>query len=307
MVFFNYDEKQRYIIPTSDWGFKRLFGTEMNKGILIGLLNRLLPEEHILDVTYLNTELLIPIGKRTNEVNGFTVRKGVVDVYCRCQDDRRIIVEMQNHAYPSFVDRAVVYAAASILENYTINLSSDYEVKKTYFIAITGTSVFSDLGHVPVRIGLCDLDSPTVVQLSEKVLLMFVELPKFAECEEQLGMDSSFLDQFSVAMKTMGCVSAKPEMIRDELLDRIYVAADTHGYAQEDKEKYRMSIMTEIEFQATLRDFFKDGMEKGIEEGKAIGVKKTQIETARMMKKEGYPLDAIVRITHLSEEEISSL
>jgi len=22
---------QRYIIPTSDWGFKRLFGTEMNK------------------------------------------------------------------------------------------------------------------------------------------------------------------------------------------------------------------------------------------------------------------------------------
>jgi len=152
MNFFNYDEKQRYIIPTSDWGFKRLFGTEMNKDILIGLLNRLLPEEHILDVTYLNTELLIPIGKQKNEVNGFTVRRGVVDVYCRCQDDRRIIVEMQNHAYPSFVDRAVVYAAASILENYTINLSSDYEVKKTYFIAITGTSVFPDLGHVPVRI-----------------------------------------------------------------------------------------------------------------------------------------------------------
>jgi len=125
----NYNDSQRYIIPTSDWGFKRLFGTEMNKDILIGLLNRLLPEENILDVTYLNTEVILPVGRNTNAKKLFDIRKGVVDVYCKCQDDRRIIVEMQNWALPAFVDRAIVYAAASILENYTISRAERYEPK----------------------------------------------------------------------------------------------------------------------------------------------------------------------------------
>jgi len=272
MEDFNYRENQRYIIPTYDWGFKRLFGTEMNKDILIGLLNRLLPEENILDVTYLNTEVILPVGRNRNARKLFDIRKGVVDVYCKCQDDRRIIVEMQNWAKPAFVDRAIVYAAAAILENYTITRSRRYDVKKTYFIAITGTSVFPDMGHAPVKIGLCDLDAVKTVQLSKKVLLMFVELPKFAECTEQLDSDSSFLDEFSVTMKTMGRSEEKPETLKDDLIERMYLAADTLHYDKKDTDQYNSSIMTELEYQATLEDYFNDGMEKGMEKGKAEGL-----------------------------------
>ena len=48
----------RYIDPMVDWSFKRLFGTEVNKDILIEFLKVIFPEFDIEDITYLPTEQL---------------------------------------------------------------------------------------------------------------------------------------------------------------------------------------------------------------------------------------------------------
>ena len=77
----------RYINPYTDFGFKLLFGTPMNKDLLIGFLNSLLHLEHdITDVTYLNTEHL---GMAELD------RKAVFDVYCENTVGEKFIVEMQ--------------------------------------------------------------------------------------------------------------------------------------------------------------------------------------------------------------------
>ena len=54
------DSTERYINPYTDFGFKKLFGTEMNKDLLISFLNALLngSEKEIEDVQYLNSENL---------------------------------------------------------------------------------------------------------------------------------------------------------------------------------------------------------------------------------------------------------
>ena len=114
MVSQIYNERQRYIIPTSDWGFKRLFGSEINKGLLIGLLNKIIDDRVIEDLEYLDRDVLVPVG---------SVRRMSFDVYCRCTDGSRVIVEMQNYAKTAFIDRALVYTSASILENYTYTKS----------------------------------------------------------------------------------------------------------------------------------------------------------------------------------------
>ena len=78
---------ERYINPYTDFGFKKLFGTELNKDLLISFLNALLHDKpEITDLTYMNTEHL---GE------GIVDRKAVFDVYCRLADGSRIIVEMQ--------------------------------------------------------------------------------------------------------------------------------------------------------------------------------------------------------------------
>ena len=81
-------EEGKYINPYTDFGFKKLFGTEMNKDLLISFLNSLLEETkgEITDVEYLNGE---------NLGDGYGDRRSVFDVYCRTKDDTRFIVEMQ--------------------------------------------------------------------------------------------------------------------------------------------------------------------------------------------------------------------
>ena len=77
----------RYVNPYTDFGFKKLFGTEMNKELLISFINSLLSDkEQIRDLTYLNTENL-----GISEAD----RKAVFDVYCETDSGEKILVEMQ--------------------------------------------------------------------------------------------------------------------------------------------------------------------------------------------------------------------
>jgi flagellar biosynthesis/type III secretory pathway protein FliH len=49
----------KYINPYTDFGFKKLFGEEGNKALLVDFLNQLLPTHHqIKDLTFLNVEAL---------------------------------------------------------------------------------------------------------------------------------------------------------------------------------------------------------------------------------------------------------
>ena len=80
---FVYDENQRFIYPTSDWGFKFLLGTEENKDILLELLNRLFPDYHIESLEYLPRDITIPVGK---------MRDASFDVHCKLQFEQDILV-----------------------------------------------------------------------------------------------------------------------------------------------------------------------------------------------------------------------
>ena len=52
--------KEKYICPFTDFGFKKLFGTELNKNILIDFLNELLQKDtgKIIEIIYLSNEQL---------------------------------------------------------------------------------------------------------------------------------------------------------------------------------------------------------------------------------------------------------
>ena len=89
----------RYVNPYTDFGFKKLFGTEMNKELLISFINSLLSDkEQIRDLTYLNTENL-----GISEAD----RKAVFDVYCETDSGEKILVEMQRGQQLFFKERTL--------------------------------------------------------------------------------------------------------------------------------------------------------------------------------------------------------
>ena len=94
-----YPLQDKYISLLTDFGFKRVFGTEPNKRLLIDFLNTLLPVHHqIQDLTFRNTENL---GSSAID------RKAIFDIYCQAENGDRFIVESQKANQNFFKDRSV--------------------------------------------------------------------------------------------------------------------------------------------------------------------------------------------------------
>ena len=101
---------ERFINPFTDYGFKRIFGTELSKYLLIEFLNSLLPEVHIEDLTFCNVEQFAQIEN---------LRKAVFDVLCRNEDGEYFLVEMQRRPQKHFPDRILFYASFLIQNQMT--------------------------------------------------------------------------------------------------------------------------------------------------------------------------------------------
>ena len=98
--------KEKYINPFTDFGFKKLFGTEMNKDLLMDFLNELIPNHgKIIEITYLHPEQL---GRSEAD------RNAVYDIHCKTDSDDYFIVEMQRAYQEFFKDRSIFYASFPI-------------------------------------------------------------------------------------------------------------------------------------------------------------------------------------------------
>ena len=89
----------RFINPFTDIGFKRIFGQEINKDLLIDFLNALLKgERSVKDIRFLDKELLPEYEKD---------RSLIYDVYCTDDNGDQFIVEMQNREHVNFRERTL--------------------------------------------------------------------------------------------------------------------------------------------------------------------------------------------------------
>lgn len=96
-----------FINPFSDWGFKHIFGRDVSKDLLISFLNDLFAGEFAVKSLSFENKEQIGLTRDSREV--------VFDIYCKTEDDREIIVEMQNRGQEHFVDRALYYSSRAIV------------------------------------------------------------------------------------------------------------------------------------------------------------------------------------------------
>ena len=173
------DTREKFINPYTDFGFKKLFGTEMNKDLLISFLNALFnnSEREIEDVQYLNGE---------NLGDGYGDRRSVFDVYCMTKDGSRFIVEMQKAEQTYFKDRSVYYATAPIRQQ-TPKGKWDYHLEDVYTVGILNFEFPNN--EYPAdsyrhEIKLKDVEDNHVFY--DKLTFVYLEMPKFNKTEDEL-------------------------------------------------------------------------------------------------------------------------
>ena len=235
------------------------------------------------------------------------MRDASFDVHCRLQDGSRMIIEMQNYVKSSFIDRSTIYTAAAILEHYVNCRTKGYSIGRTIFLAFTGDPLFKTVGRTPIRLALCDIDEETTTQRNDKVLQIFIELPKFAGSLQEINEHTPFLEKLSYVLMEMADCTDIPDNLNDPLLERLFKAADTAKMKQDTKDSYMKSILGEAEYEANLEDWKEEGLAEGLEKGLEKGLVEGQRKVARKMKSEGLAPEIIAKYTGLSVTEAETL
>lgn len=170
---------ERYINPHTDFGFKRLFGSEFNKELLISFLNAMFhDEQNVQDVTYLNSEQL---GERTG------ARRAIFDVYCTNDKGERFIVEMQNVYQEFFKDRTIYYSTFPIREQAQRGGEWDFHLNPVYTIGLLNFNFAEGLQNARRwhhEVKLMEVDTHEVFY--DKLTYIYVEIPKFDKTESEL-------------------------------------------------------------------------------------------------------------------------
>lgn len=286
--------QDKYINPYTDFGFKLLFGTAMNKELLISFLNALLfKEETVKDVTYLNAEHL-----DTQEYD----RRAVFDVYCENEKGEKFLVEMQRGEQQFFKDRSVYYATFPIREQSQRG-KWDYELKAVYIIGIlnfTFNDTDGDYFHHEVK--LVDLYTHKVFY--DKLTFIYLEMPKFNKKEDEL---ESMLDKWLFVLRNLSSLFERPRALQNRVFDRLFEAAEIAKFNPKELGEYWESLKNFRDWYSVMSTQLKKGREEGLKEGLEQGRKEECFKNAKKMKQAGIAFDVIAQVTGLSIGEIASL
>ena len=290
--------KDKYINPYTDFGFKVLFGTEMNKELLLSFVNSLFKGKEIIrDLTYLNTEHL-----GNSEVD----RRAVFDVYCENEQGEKILIEMQRGEQQFFKDRSLYYSTFPIREQGEKG-EWDYHLKAVYVIGVLNfTFDHKDEGYFHHEVQLMDIHTKEVFY--EKLTFVYLEMPKFNKREEEL--DGMF-EKWLFVLRNLSRLMERPKALQERIFTKLFDAAEIAKFTKEQYEAYEDSLKVYRDWQSTIATAEhkgeEKGMEKGLKHGRAEGRAEERIENARNFKKLGVATDIISQATGLSAEEIGSL
>ena len=282
--------------PYTDFGFKLLFGTPVNKDLLIGFLNALFRgEQEITDVTYLNAEQL---GRAEWD------RKAVFDVYCENVKGERFIVEMQKARQKYFKDRSVFYSTFPIREQAKVG-DWDYELKSVYTVGILNF-VFDedkdDEEYYHHEVKLMDVGRKEVFY--EKLTFIYLEMPKFRKREEEL---ETLFDKWMFVLKNLATLLDRPAALQERVFKRLFETAEIARFSESEMRDYEESLKNLRDLGNVLNTAKEEGRKEGRKEGIEEGEKRKSMEMALRMRDDGMPLEVIAKYTGLSVEEIQNL
>lgn len=289
--------REKYINPFTDYGFKRLFGEEPNKDLLLDFLNELLREEQgeIKDLTYLKTEHL-----GTTSLD----RKAIFDLYCENEKGEKFIVELQKSKQNFFKDRTIYYSTFPIREQAK-RADWNYELKAVYTIAILDF-VFDNDKNEPQKfrydVKLTDVETQRIFY--DKLTFIYLEMPKFNKQVDEL---ENRFEKWLYVLRNLNRLERIPEKLKEHIFEKLFETAEIAKFTQDEVQSYEDSLKYYRDLKNSLDTAKEEGINEGIEQGIEKGIEKGTQRIAKKALKLGKPISEIMELTGLSKEQIERL
>lgn len=253
--------QEKYVNLLTDFGFKRVFGSEPNKALLIDFLNTLLPQRHqIQSLSYKSSE---------NLGNTPLDRKAIFDIYCQSASGERFIVEVQKAKQNFFKDRSVFYASFPIQEQ-ALQGKWNFKLSPVYSIGVLDF-IFDDHRDEDTLVHLVELKDQQCQVFYDKLKFIYVELPKFTKTLEQL---ESHQDKWFYLLKHLPELEGELSPFQDPVFLQLFEVAEIANFSPNEQDAYENSLKYYRDMDNVIHTSWQDGLEQGLEQGLEKGLEK---------------------------------
>ncbi|MDI9356946.1 MAG: Rpn family recombination-promoting nuclease/putative transposase [Chitinophagaceae bacterium] len=285
--------KAKYIDPFTDFGFKKIFGEEASKPLLMDFLNALLPnEDKIMDLTLKNTEQL---------GHGFVDRKSIYDIYCENEKGEKFIVEIQKAKQNYFKERTIYYSTFPIREQAEKG-GWNFDLKAIYCIGVLDFT-FNDYKTESEKkevVHTIQLKNQNGKIFYDKLTFIYLEVPNFKKTETEL---TTRLDKWLYFIKNLEDFQNIPTIIGDDIFSQAFEKASLAKFGEKDIYDYEISLKSYRDYYNTIDYAFGEGEAIGIQKGEL----KKAVESGLGMLDEGFSYLSIQKILKFTDTQMQIL
>lgn len=283
------------ISPRVDIAFKKIFGVEENKDLLISLINSIVGQENqVAEVTLLNPY---------NPKNFRQDKLSILDIKAKGENGQRFNIEIQISDEADYDKRALYYWAKlyteqlKVAEDYSL-LSKAIGIHILNFTSIPDVDKYHNVFHIT--------EKESGLLYFRDLELHTIELKKFSqdareELNEMVARVKNSLDMWVAFLTRHDLLNREhlPPALNDPALKKALGVLDVMNFGEEEREAYEEHLKW-LRIEAnTLKKY----EAKGFQEGKA----ERNIEIALNMLKKGISVDTICEVTGLSSSELEAL
>ena len=286
--------QQMRFTARNDYAFKKLFGTEENKDIMIEFLSlvTLLSKDDFDDVRIENTE---QIPRFYND------KTGRLDIKIRLNDGRKIDVEMQNAYFNYYPKRSIFYCSKLIHEHF-MNGFQYVQLKKCIAINVLN-SPFKLTRKVHSIYQIRETEEQTL--LDELLEIHFLDLTK-------LQKDNlTSLEKWLMFIKTDSKEERSMLAQENPVMTKANQVMDIFYLDEQERKRYEAAWEYESDRLSMINESEMKGLERGLAEGKSLGLaegsRQKALETARILKQLGDSVQKIAQATGLTQAEVEAI
>ncbi|HEY8930081.1 MAG TPA: Rpn family recombination-promoting nuclease/putative transposase [Mucilaginibacter sp.] len=280
----------RYIDPLVDFAFKKIFGSEPNKDLLIAFLNEVFRgRKHIVDLTY-----------NKNEHPGEVKDEGaaIFDLLCTGENDEKFLIEVQRGRQGNFKERSLFYTSRLISGQAPKGKRSEwgYNLTGVYLVALLEDFTLQIDDSPEYLHDVCLSNRNTGEIFYDKLGYTYIELLKFVKEEDKLETE---LDKWLYVLKNMSRMDKIPVYLRKPIFEKLFSIAEYTNLTKEERTMYDSS--------QKYRWDNKNVLDYAVKEAKEEGKHARSLDIARTLVKRGLSVEEIANITMLSVDEINKL
>ena len=281
------------INPRVDFAFKKLFGSEENKDLLISLINAIVSEEE----QVVEVELKNPYNLADYRADKISI----LDIKAKAENGRWFNVEMQIREDNNFDKRAIYYWAKLVTEQLGEGMMYK-ELKKTICISILDYDFVPDSEEVHSCYKIINTATGKDDRLHDVFELHYIELKKFKKTYNQI---QTALDRWSSFLTTAHQLDrdhTPKELASDKNIVKAIAAID-RMFNEEERQVYEVRLKEYTDVASIIAS----GAEKNIEKGVEIGMEKASKAIALNLLAKGLDRAIIADATGLSVLDIADL